>query len=318
MKKLLSFTFILCAFFFNILTSTAQAEYPDKPIKMIVMANPGGGTDIFARLIAPMLTKELGENIIVVNQPGGGGNLAANTLVKGKKDGYTLALLGEDVLGLNYVSFNVQYDYEDLIPISLVGGTPFGFYANGKSPWNDFNDVVKTAKEENRPIKVAVFDTKARYILDSLSKAAGIKFIYIPTQSASTALTAVLGNHAELSVIGAGVSDSIVAGKTKLIGSLAKDRFPKVPNQPTILEQGFDFKPHTSYVFIYAPKGVPEEVLVTLEKAIANISKTEEFKKALETVSFSTPTHLGRENAQKYTKAGYDFAMQIKAEKEKK
>ncbi len=304
-----------CLLGINLVTQ-AHAEYPEKPISVLVMSTPGGGTDLFMRQIAPLLTKELGQTVNVINKPGGNGNVAANVLLQARKDGYTLAFLGEDILGLNYINFNVNYKYEDIIPISLLGGAPFGFYAHGESKWNDFHDVVKTAKEENRPIKVAVFDTKTRYVLADLAKNAGVEFTFIPSQSAATTLTAVLGKHAELGVIGAGVSDSIVAGKAKLIGSLAKERFPKVPNVPTVLEQGFKFHAHTSNVFLYAAKGTPEDIIAKLEKVIAKIAPTAEYKKVIEAVSFIDPVVTGRKDSQVLTKAAYDFAMKAKAEKE--
>lgn len=297
--------------------TNAYAKYPTKTIKLLVMANPGGGTDIFARRLAPLLAKELGQNIIVSNQPGGGGNLAANTLVRGKHDGYTLAILGEDVSGLNFVFLNVAYEYEDLLPISFIGGNSFGLYANGESKWNNFDDVVKTAKEENRAIKVAVFDTQSRLALASLAKNAGIEFIMVPSQSAPTVLTAVLGKHVELSSIGTGMSDSIVAGKAKLIGSLSTKRFPKAPDVPTVLEQGYDFEPHTSMTFLYAPSGIPEEAQVKLEAAIIKIGATEEYKKILDDLSFFAPEEYGIKPAQEVTKKAYDFAMEIKAAKTK-
>ncbi len=302
----------------SLLNTQAYAEYPEKTIKVLVMSTPGGGTDLFMRQLAPLLSKELGQSVTVDNKPGGNGNVAAQTLIKSRKDGYTLAFLGEDVLGLNYINFNVNYKFDDLIPISLLSGTPFGFYASGESKWNDFKDVVKTAKEENRPIKVAVFDVKTRYVLDSLSEAAGIKFTYIPSQSAATTLTAVLGNHAELGVIGSAFSDNVISGKAKLLGSISQERFEKLPNIPTVLEQGFNFHAHTSNIFLYAPKGTPKNILVKLEETLAKIIPTEDFKKILQTLNFIEPKGVGREKAQIFIKEAYDFAMKAKAEKEKK
>ncbi len=313
------FTIFCVSFYFiitNIFDTHKDTEYPQQAIQIILLSTAGGGTDLFMRQLAPLLEKELGQSIVLINQPGGNGNIAANTLIKSKNDGYTLAFLGEDVLGLNYLNFTVTYEFDDLLPISLLAGTPFGFYAHGESKWNNFHDVVKTAKEENRPIKIATFDVKTRYVLDSLAKSAGIEFIYIPSQSAATTLTAVLGKHAELGAIGSAFSSNIVAGKAKLLGSISQERFEQVPDVPTVLEQGFDFHAHTSNIFLYAPKGTPEHVLIKIEETLAKIVPTEDYKKVLGTLNFVGPKVTGREEAKKLIKSAYDFAMKEKAEKE--
>ncbi len=313
LKKFLATCLITASALCLGLDGQAQAEYPTKPISILVLANPGGGTDLFARQIAPLLAKELGQNVIVKNQPGGGGNLAANTVVKSRPDGYTLGLLGETVVGLNFATLNVSYKPEDLTPLSFLGGTYFGFYANGESEWNNFDDVVKTAKEENRPIKIAVFGSAERFSVESLAKSAGIEFTIVPSQSAATALTAVMGNHVELSVIGTGVSDSIVAGKTKLIGSLGSGRFASVPDVPTIEEQGYDFMEHTSYLFLYAPSKTPEDVKAKLEAALAKIIPTPEYQAILAKLSFYAPEKFDRATAEVMTADAYKRAMEVKA-----
>ncbi len=320
LKKLLLTCLIGAATLCVGLQSQAYAEYPTKPITILVMANPGGGTDLFARQLAPLLSEELGQAVIVKNQPGGGGNLAANSVVKSRADGYTLGLLDGDVVGLNFVSLNVSYDYEDLIPISFLGGNYFGIYANASSPWNSFADVEKEAKEENRPIKIALFDTKSRYVIDSLSKTTGVKFTVVPSQSAATTLTSVLGDHVEFGVIGTGVGDSIVAGKAKFLGSLGDGRFDVAPNVPTLKEQGYDFMIHTSYLFLYAPKGTPEGAQAKLEQALKKIIPTPEYEAILKKLSFYAPQHdkLGREFAKPMVDAVYKQAMEIKADKDAK
>ncbi len=291
------------------------SDYPNKTIKLLVMANPGGGTDIFARKLIPLLQKELGQTLVVVNQPGGGGNLAANSMLQARPDGYTIALLGTGVLGLNYATLNVSYKYEDMVAVTPLAAAPWGLYAAADSKWNNFDDVVKTAKEENRPIKIAVFETLTRYILPDLAKDAGIEFTIVPSQSAPTTLTAVMGKHVELGSIGSGMSDSVVAGKAKLIASLSPMRFTQVPNTKTIKEQGYNARDHFDYTLLYAPAKMPKEDLAILEKAIVKVQQTKEYADIVKELGFVASPEIGREAASKITKSNYDFAMEIKAAK---
>lgn len=313
MKTLKSLTACLgIALFAVCLTASISvaANYPSRPIKILVQANAGGAADIIARQLAPLLTEELGQSVVVVNQPGGNGNLAANTLVKGKHDGYTLAVLSDDALSLNFTTMNVSYKYEDLIPISNLGYTPFGFYAHSSSKWNNFDDVVKTAKEENRAIKVSVFSAKSREAITSLAKNAGIELTIVPSQSAPTVLTDVLGQHTELGVIGTAMADSIIAGKAKLIGSLSDKRFPNVPDVLTIEEQGYTYVPKDTFIgLLYAPKNTPKEVLVVLEAALQKVIPSEQYQTTLEKISFTTPEQIGMEAAAETVKKSYDEAM---------
>lgn len=314
-KKILAACVLGVAVLCTGIYAEAYAKYPTSTIKIIVQSNPGSGTDIFARQLAALLSEELDQTVIVANQPGGGGNLAANTLAKSKPDGYTLGVLTEDVVGMNFANLNVAYKVDDLIPISHLIGTSFGFYANGTSEWNNFADVVKTAKEENRPIKVAVYDSMSRYVLASLSESTGVEFTMVPSQSAATALTAVLGGHVELSTIGGAQSDSIIAGKAKLLGSLTHNRFIKVPDVPTLFEQGFEFKPHSASSFLFVPSGTPDEIVEILEATIIKLGNTEKYKSILSNQAANLPDAFGREEADKLVKRAYDFAMEIKANK---
>lgn len=124
-KKILAACVLGVAVLCTGIYAEAYAKYPTSTIKIIVQSNPGSGTDIFARQLAALLSEELDQTVIVANQPGGGGNLAANTLAKSKPDGYTLGVLTEDVVGMNFANLNVAYKVDDLIPISHLIGTSF-------------------------------------------------------------------------------------------------------------------------------------------------------------------------------------------------
>ncbi len=232
---LLTLFFVFCSF---VLTgTTAHANYPNKPIKILTGVKAGSGIDLIARQAASLLEKELGVSVLVINKAGP--NVAIRDLTKERADGYTLALVNATVFGVDLFFSNPTHKHGDLIPISSILLPSGGIYANGDSPWNNFHDVVKTAKEENRPIAIAVSDTGFRLSMEDLARSTGIELLMVPMPTGSV-LPAILGKHIELGILGSAQSDSILAGKTKLMGGLFS-RFKEIPDQPTLQEQGFEF-----------------------------------------------------------------------------
>lgn len=303
----------LCLFILSIaFTTNVFANYPNKPIKMVIAGKAGSGLDLFARQLVPLLKKELGEEIVIINSSTG--NLAVNKIIKARPDGYTIGLLGSPALSTAYFYGNANYDYDDLNIIIETHGPNFGFYTNVTKDWNSFLDVVETAKKENRPITVGTFNIDMKLTLYTLEDASGIKFAIIPQTSGAAMIPAVLGDHIELAIVPEVYSDTVKAGKTKMLGGLGEKRFAQLPDIPTVAEQGFDFMQLNNSTFLVAPQKTPEEALNRLEAAFIKIKETDEFKKIVETSSSTPALTKTRAEAQAVVKARYE---EIKKMKEK-
>ncbi len=311
-KKLISTVFMAAFAFGSMFQIDAQAsDFPNKPIKIVVAGNAGGGLDLLARQIAPLLSKELNNvNIVILNKAAG--NVTANEIIKGRHDGYTLGMSGSPLLTTSHFFAKVNYKYEDLIPIGQIQTNNFGFYTNVDKPWKNFNDVIATAKAENRPIQVGSFNTDIRISLESLSRAAGVEFVIVPMQSDSAMIPAILGNHIDLGPAPAVFSDTVIAGKTKMIGSISPTRFKDLPNIPTIKEQGFDFTQLESHSFLLAPGKTPQEVIDVLDKAFQRMAATPEYKKIIENAGATPATLKSTAETQALVKTMYENARKAK------
>ncbi len=291
--------------------NNANAAYPNKPIKIVVASTAGSGVDLFTRQMSTLLSKELGVDIVIVNKAAG--NVAVNELTKARKDGYTLGVIGTPAYTTSHFFSKVNYKFDDIIPLSQVTSTAFGLFANGSSPWNNFNDVVKTAKAENRPILVGSFNTDMRLTLESLAEVSGIKFTLVPMQGAAPMIPAVMGGHIELACVGTAFVDTAKAGSTKFLGAVSSAPFKDFPNVQTITNQGYDFLTLQSATYFTATKGTPDDVLATLEAAIVKITKSPEYAKILETLGFDMPSNIGRKDATANLTELYEHARQAKA-----
>ncbi len=306
-------TSILCAMALFLGSQThASAAYPDKPIKIVVASTAGSGIDLFTRQMSALLSKELGGvDIVIINKAAG--NVAVNELTKARKDGYTLGVIGTPAYTTSHFFSNVSYKFDDIIPLSQVTSTAFGLFANGNSPWNNFSDVVKTAKAENRAILVGSFNTDMRLSLESLAKVSGINFTLVPMQGAAPMIPAVMGGHIDLACVGTAFADTAKAGSTKFLGSVSENNFADFKNTPTVKNQGFDFLTLQSATYFTAAKGTPDDVLATLEAAMVKIIASPEYAKILDTLGFDTPVGIGRTKATANLTELYEHAREAKA-----
>ena len=272
--------------------SFAQTGYPDKPIKLIVPFAAGGPTDMVGRLMAHGMEKELGQNIIVENKPGGGSNIGSEFVARARPDGYTL-LLGTVANATNMSIYNnLNYNTErDLVAITQFMSSPSVLVVHPSLPINNLNELIAYAKANPGKLSFASSGAGGSPHLagEMLKLRAGIDLLHVPYKGASPALNDVLGGNVSMGFMtAAGALPSINAGKLRAIAVAGLERLPQLPNVPTMGEAGIADFEVSSWNGLFAPAGTPPVILQKLADAALKVITEPEMQK-----TFASHASLG-------------------------
>jgi tripartite-type tricarboxylate transporter receptor subunit TctC len=260
------------------LASVAQAaEYPTKPITVLIPYAPGGGTDTTMRLVEEAAGRYLGQKLVLVNLSGGHGSRAVTKLKGANPDGYLIGVVPTGPIASLPHMADLQYTKDDLVPFIQLTHVPNTLIAPKDSPFNSLKDVIDAARKKGSgALKVAIAgkgSSSSHLPMVNLEQKAGVKFTFIPHKGGGPALVPVMGGHVNLGSVDLSVSGpKIKAGIVKPIGLFASVRNKDFPNIPTLKEQGYDVE-GGFFNMMMAPKGTPEKIVKRLHDA---------FKKALE------------------------------------
>ncbi|HWZ71808.1 MAG TPA: tripartite tricarboxylate transporter substrate binding protein [Casimicrobiaceae bacterium] len=260
-------------------TAAAQGTYPVKPIKLIAPFPPGGGTDIFARLVATNLNQTLGWTIVVENKPGAAGSIGVEAAARSAPDGYTLVLGQTSNLAINPALYSkLAYDpLKDLMPVALVASTPLVLVASPKSTFKSLSEMVTAAKAKPDAISIASpgNGTVGHLTGEMFMRAAGIKLLHVPYKGASPALTDILGGQVDVYFATAqSVAEHIKAGTLRALGTTSAKRLSVLPNVPTIAESGYKDFEAVSWYGLLVPAGTPESIVARLNSEINKVLQT--------------------------------------------
>jgi tripartite-type tricarboxylate transporter receptor subunit TctC len=273
---------------------------------LIVSFAAGGPTDIFARLVASKLEKELGQPIIVENKPGGGSNIGSEFVAKAKPDGYTL-LVGTVANATNMGIYkNLGYDTaRDFAPITQIMSSPSVLVVNNNLPVRSLSELIAYAK--SRPGKLSYASSGAggmqHHAGELLKLRTGIDVIHIPYKGAAPALTDVIGGTVDFGFkTASGVMPAILSGKVRPLAVAGSARLAQLPDVPTMAEAGMPDLEADSWNGLFAPAGTPPAIIKRLADATIAILKTPEIKERFAAIS-ATPVGSSPEEFSKYVKA---------------
>lgn len=259
--------------------------YPDRPVRIVLPFGAGGVADITARIVADALGTKLNQRFVVENAPGAGGIAAARNVLSSPADGYTLALLSNgtsvSVPLFKSLPFNPVTDF---VPISSLGYFDFVIGTNPESGIKSLADLVKQAKEKPGVINVGTINIGSSQNLSAelLKTAANINFTIIPYRGTPEVIIGVLRNDVQIMV------DSYSAMKSnlqdnKIIGlaTTGKTRSESLPNVPTVEQAGVPGYEVLSWNALFAPKGTPQPIIDTLNKALHAVLADPDVKKKM-------------------------------------
>lgn len=279
----------------------AFAEYPERPITMIVAYSAGGGTDIAARTLVPYIEKHLGNgaSIVVVNRPGAGGEIGFTELAQAAPDGYTIGFINTPNLVTIPIQRTARYGLESLKPIANVITDPGAFSVLPDSPYKTLDELVAYAKEHPAQVTYGTTGIGSDDHLAALSfeAATGIKLAHVPFGGNADVRAATLGGH--IAIADMNISEAIQdveEGTLIPLGQMAEVRWDKAPDVPTFKEQGYDVI-SGSQRGIGAPAGVPDDIVAKLSAAVQSavndpdfVARANEQKLALDYMDSATFT----------------------------
>lgn len=256
----------------------AAADYPEKPISMIVTWNAGGSTDVLARLLAEPLSAELGAPVAVTNMPGGGGSLGTQAALDAPKDGYTILATTSGNHILTPLKNDVGYRYDDFEPIGQLVAASLILAVREDSPWQTLEDFITAARAEpGKYLFGAVPNVAPHLTLRALAESAGLELVHLPQQGGAPGATALLAGDVDLLPANAAtVASSLKAGKMRGLAVFSAERDSAFPDIPTAKEQGYEVF-GSPFVGLAVAKGVPEDVLATLKAAFDTVAQDPEF-----------------------------------------
>ena len=287
-RRHLSVCAIALASFGASLDAIAQDKYPGKPVTVIVPQAPGGANDAIARIVAQKLTEALGQQFIVDNKPGAGGNIGTANAAKARNDGYTLLLTVNSAHVINpslYKStgFDPIKDFEPISPVATAG---YVLVANNAFPPKTVAEFIAAAKAAPGKYTIASAGngTLNHLIGEMLGKAAGIELTHVPYKGASAAVTDLVGGQVQVSVQSLPSSISFIkSGKLKVLGVVNEKRVSALPDTPTIGEtiKGFGSTP---WYGLFAPAGTPKAIVAQLQAALVKVLDAQDTKDKLAVV----------------------------------
>jgi tripartite-type tricarboxylate transporter receptor subunit TctC len=254
----------------------AQA-YPHQTISVVMPLAAGDAADIACRAMAEELSKLLKVPVIVINKPGAGGTLGTDSVVKAKKDGYTILLTNNAALIYNRILTpeSVQYDpFKDLMPLGLATRFPLLLIVRPDAPYKSFNELVEFSKKNPGKIRVGTVGAGSvgHFTLEIINSLTGAGLTMVPFKGASPGVTALLGGHVEGGMLALGTLVShIKSGAMK--GILASNKIPEYPEIPTLAQLGYRENLLGVWLGFFAPAGVPAEVTKALIPAIEKAVK---------------------------------------------
>ena len=269
----------------------AQAGYPAKPVRMIVPFPPGGPTDVMGRTAAKAMGDRLGQQFVVENKAGAGGNIGTDAVAKAAPDGYTIGLSAISSLAIaphlySNVPFNVEKDF---VPISLVGTTPCALVVHPSVPFSDLKGMVAYAKANPGRLSYATsgIGTSNHLAAELLQSVAGIQLTGVPYKGSSQIVPDLLSGTVPISMESslATTLQHVRAGKLKAIAVTSPQRAKALPDVPTVAESGYPGFAVETWFGLIAPAGTPQAVVTRLHDAWAAGATTPEAQAAFDNIS---------------------------------
>jgi len=263
-------------------------EYPIKgrTITMIVPSTAGGGTDTAARLLAPMMQKDLGTPVQIVNKPGASMQVGLSEVAAAKPDGYTLVFSVLPTATSIYLDPERKSTFarKDLQPIGLIYEAPFCVWVRAASPYKTLKDLADAAKAAPDKIKAGTtgYMSTGHFANIEFQRAAGTKMATVNFQGGGPEMTALLGGHIDVAFnsISEGLSH-LKSGDLRVLGVMNEQENAFLPGVKTVEAQGFKAQPIGSDIGLSSPAGLPKEIIDLLTNSLRKSMGDESFKKRM-------------------------------------
>jgi tripartite-type tricarboxylate transporter receptor subunit TctC len=249
----------------------AQADYPSRPIRVIVGFAAGGGNDIFARLVGAKLSEIIGQPVVIENKPSAGGRLAAEYVAQQSPDGYTLLVAASGMMSIAGAIYNdLKYDpVKSFTPLAMIANFPLIFVVAGDHPANNVKELVAWAKQH--PDKANYPSTSPSFTITSelFKLKSGVPGVMIPYKGSNEMILAVIDGQALFAFPdGPPTVPQVKAGKLKALAVTGAERSSQLPDTPSMSEAGFPDVDVHLWSGVFAPTGTPAPIVGKLSTAL--------------------------------------------------
>jgi tripartite-type tricarboxylate transporter receptor subunit TctC len=277
----LRFAFVLLM----LLPALAHAQWPQRSVKFLVPFPPGGSTDVAARALAEKVALGLGQQVVVENRGGGGGAVGAGEVARAQPDGYTILFAANAVSILHLAVKNLPYDtLRDFAAITQVTTQPNTFAVHPSLPVSSIKELVAYAKANPGKLSYGHSGAGGSQHLtgELLKKMAGIDMVGIPYKGGGQLITDLIGNQIQVGI--AGTTPFIPhhrAGRIKILALTSLERFPPLPDIPTVVEAGYAGFESSQWLGLLAPRGTPQDAIRKLQVETVKALKLPEVSERL-------------------------------------
>ena len=284
------------------LASPALAQFPDRPIKIIVPFGPGGFTDVAARILQKELGPALGQSIIIENKPGAGSTIGTAEVANAKPDGYTLAMVSTAHVISPHLYKQMPYDpIKGFAPVMKLAEGPYVLVVHPSLGVKNVRELVDLARREPGKIDYASSGNgSAQHLVGALFlNTAKVNMNHVPYKGSNQAMNDVIGGQVKVSFVGVpNALPNLKNGKLLALGVSSAKRYGELPDVPAIAEAGVPGYDATIWLGLLAPPGTPRDVVQKLNSEISKVLSQPEARKLMASagvdVATSTPEEFGR------------------------
>lgn len=253
------------------MSAHAQADYPSRPIRVLVGFPAGGTNDVVTRLVTNAMSQQTGWSFVVENRPGAGSNVAMEALSTAPADGYTILINTPGVVINPSLYEKVRYQWDSFEPIGMIGEAPLVLLVNPKLPIQSIADLQAASKDKSKPLKFASSGngSSSHLAMDMLRATGQVDYLHIPYRGGAQAITDTIAGLTDLTMQPiTNALEQIRSQKLRALGQTGRERMPTLRDVPTIAEGGVkDFATSTWYVAL-APAKTPRAVIDKLSEAL--------------------------------------------------
>ena len=287
----------------------AQSDYPSRPVRLIVPSEPGGGTDISARILGERLSQAMGQQFVIENRPGAGQMIGTEQVARSPNDGYTLLVAAAAITILPATNANVKFDIlRDFVPVSQLISSPSMLVIPTKLPFNSLKEFIAGVKAKPGEFNFgsAGPGTQPHMAMELFRVMAGLDMQHIPYKGIAPALNGVIAGQVSSIIINPlSAKSQIEAGNVRGLGISSATRSAIMPDLPAIAEAVPGYEAIQWYG-LFAPAGTPAPIVARLHKEIAAALKSPEMQK-----------RMAADGAEAVGNTPAEFTAQIKSELEK-
>lgn len=252
-------------------SSSAAAQYPDKPIRLIVPFPTSGLADIMARIVAQMVSEQSGKSMIVENRTGAGGRIGYEAGAKSPADGYTFVITDVTYTMMPALYSSLPWEHDNLVPVTLVAQLPFVIAVNANAKVTTLSELLALAKASPTKINYgsAGFGSVNHVVSELFTRASGAEMTHVPYKGMGEAMTGLLVGSVDVLITAMPTAmGNVKGGKVVALGVTAARRAGALPNVPTTAEAGVPFVA-SNWIGLTAPKGAPREAIDWVQKQVS-------------------------------------------------